>query len=497
MKTVKLAVSLMIMLTSLFNVSMIAAKVPLADTPDGMTCYFYAAAGQMAWQQNGGDWTDALGKAYGSEPFAVQKILRATGLQRIRWDITALARQWIAGAEPVGGLLLRTLPGSKSGIVNFYSRESKEYINHPILVIEWDDNTQTYLKPSVDIHFSCPTYKSGGADSIFKVGGNHHSIVVFPLEQRTKSMLRQAALILTTDKQYAPESLVGIFRPRLPWAEPVERRQGIAADFQFDQGIKNHPDVIFADQFESATSLLTGSSDDKKAYVQNILTDRNRFEPLNGQALKVTIAQGKHQGLNGHYRFAQYAGGEPEEVYFRYYLRLSDNWNPTVTGGKLPGLSGTYGRAGWGGRKSDGFNGWSARGGFFTKSEDGSPLSELYGVGSYAYHAGMKDHYGDSWGWNLGPTGMLRKNHWYSVEQYVKLNQPGQADGVLRAWIDGQLVFEKQNLRFRDVQDLKIESVWMNVYHGGTQPAPRDMTLYIDNVVAARKYIGPFSGESR
>jgi len=31
----------------------------------------------------------------------------------------------------------------------------------------------------------------------------------------------------------------------------------------------------------------------------------------------------------------------------------------------------------------------------------------------------------------------------------------------------------------------------MNVYYGCTAPAPTDLHLFIDNVVIARKYIGP------
>ena len=31
----------------------------------------------------------------------------------------------------------------------------------------------------------------------------------------------------------------------------------------------------------------------------------------------------------------------------------------------------------------------------------------------------------------------------------------------------------------------------MNVYHGGTSPVSEDIDLYFDNVVIARKYIGP------
>jgi hypothetical protein len=73
------------------------------------------------------------------------------------------------------------------------------------------------------------------------------------------------------------------------------------------------------------------------------------------------------------------------------------------------------------------------------------------------------------------------------------MNTPGQNDGVLRAWIDGRLAYERTDWRWRDVDSLKIERIWMNVYHGGTVPAPQDVHLYIDNVVIARQYIGPMS----
>lgn len=49
---------------------------------------------------------------------------------------------------------------------------------------------------------------------------------------------------------------------------------------------------------------------------------------------------------------------------------------------------------------------------------------------------------------------------------------------------------ERTNLRFRDVDRLKIESIWVNVYHGGTRPAPADLHLYLDNMVIARQPIG-------
>ena len=71
------------------------------------------------------------------------------------------------------------------------------------------------------------------------------------------------------------------------------------------------------------------------------------------------------------------------------------------------------------------------------------------------------------------------------------MNTPGKNNGILRGWVDGQLAFEKTDIRMRDVEALKIEAVWLNVYLGGTWTAQSDHHLYIDEVVIARDYIGP------
>ena len=64
----------------------------------------------------------------------------------------------------------------------------------------------------------------------------------------------------------------------------------------------------------------------------------------------------------------------------------------------------------------------------------------------------------------------------------------------MRVWIDGRLAWEKTDWRWRHIPDLKIEEIWMNVYHGGTAPVGQDVHLYIDNVVIADEYIGPLGG---
>lgn len=105
----------------------------------------------------------------------------------------------------------------------------------------------------------------------------------------------------------------------------------------------------------------------------------------------------------------------------------------------------------------------------------------------------MEGTYGDVDLWLRGCRGILQRNQWYSVEQYLRMNTPGELDGALRAWVDGRLAYECTDWRWRTVDTLKIEQIWMNVYHGGTVPAPADIHLYMDNVVIARSYIGPMT----
>ncbi|MBK8271041.1 MAG: hypothetical protein IPK83_23105 [Planctomycetes bacterium] len=203
-----------------------------------------------------------------------------------------------------------------------------------------------------------------------------------------------------------------------------------------------------------------------------------------GRALNVTLRKGGHYGIyHLAYYFGWHHGEEPEEIYFRYYLRLASDFDPADTG-KLPGFGGTYLRAGFGGIPSDGRNGWSARGLFGPLNTDGR-----IPIGSYVYHADMPGLYGDSWYWDVDGGG-LERNRWYCIEQFVRMNTPGQNDGTLRAWVDDSQVFERTDLRFRDTPELKIEKVWLDAYYGGKVTAARDHTLYFDEMVISREQIG-------
>jgi len=463
----------------------------LGDGVAGATCANFLSMGRLAWERPGGDWVDLKGKPYGNEPFATQTVPLLKGRQAIDWDVTTLVQGFLDGGQPNAMILLRSKSGAKNGIVDFHSRESMDSAGWPMLKLKLADGSQIRLAAAADTFLDCTSISSLGDRASLQVSGSQSALLRFMLK-KPKAKLLQAVLYLVTDRQYEGNSEIGIYRATPPYARVVgDIKSGLAENYVRDEGIKKDPDVVFATGFESFAWIAEWSYYDPRNTTETISSDDARlFEPLVGKALRVRLVKGKNLGLDLRYALSRGGTPEPDEIYFRYYLRFADDWNPYADGGKMPGISGTYGRGGWGMRKSDGYNGWSVRGGFAARPAADRSVMGMTAIGSYAYHVDI-DASGDYWGWNQGSTGLLENNRWYSVEQYVKLNTPGAKDGIFRAWIDGVQVLEKKAIQFRLTPKLKIENIWMDVYHGGTSVAPQDMTLYIDNVVIARKYIGP------
>jgi hypothetical protein len=468
-----------------------ARVIPLYDGASGVTRVYFNKGAGVAWKNNLGDWIDAAGKAQGDSAFAETSVTGAAG-QPTEWDLTRLVQAWTDGRIPNSGILLRS---PKGGSASFHSREAVDPSLRPALVVTLGDGRIFRVEASADASLDGSTVRALGGRPTFSAGGTRHAVMRFEVEKIAAGQVAGAKLRLVTASRPGRGAALGVYRLDAPtFPEPGAKLMGLAARYPGDRGIERDPDVIMATGFEGgswrdAWTRVTGG-------VSVVDADRElRFERLNGNALRVEIQKGKLLGLNTIFDFKEKAGPEPEEIYFRYYLRFAESWNPTLQGGKLPGPSGTYGEAGWGGRRVDGTDGWSMRGLFLQAPEAANPLSRYTTVGTYAYHVDMADYWGDSWPWMIGQRGLLEHNRWYCIEQYFRLNTPGQKDGILRAWVDGELAFERTDIRVRTVPELRIQRIWMNVYHGGAKPSHQDQHLFIDNVVIARKYIGPMSSK--
>ena len=467
------------------------------DSPAGMNCYELSTVASMRWERPGGDWADAAGQAYGGRPFDSLTVRRSADPQALRWDASELVRHWgTEGAWP-GALVLRGDEAGPRGTVELVSREGAQVARRPLLEIEWADGHTEFLEAMADSALSCPQHRTVGQLPVLKIEAGRQAVLLFDRRGARPAAVKRATLRAWSLRQTGRGSAIGLFAGRLPGGRAEPGPAGLAALFPGDRGLEKHPEVWLVERFDQPNVLpswLGADAQDRVAQVGGLRAGPG-YSAHAGGALRVSIPKGQFRGLDSPIALKPLVpGGEPVAAFMRYYLRLGDDWDPTLDGGKLPGFAGTYGSAGWGGRRSNGSNGWSARGGFARAPAPGTLLAQARGVGSYVYHADMQGRYGETWGWNLGAAGWLEKGRWYSIEQELRLNTPGLSDGLLRVWVDGRKAFERTNLRFRDVDTLRIESAWLNVYHGGSRPSPETMTLYIDSLVIAGRYIGPMVG---
>ncbi len=155
--------------------------------------------------------------------------------------------------------------------------------------------------------------------------------------------------------------------------------------------------------------------------------------------------------------YAETLGGA-ERACLSYRLRFEPGFD-FVRGGKLPGLYG--GDAPSGGEEVDGENGFSMR---LMWREQGQ--GELY-----PYVVGLEGTSVGRGAWTF-PTGQ-----WVSVEQELVLNDPGEANGVARLWIDGRPVLEQREIVYRTTPEVTIDGLMFSTFFGGSGEGwrtPRD-----------------------
>ena len=460
-----------------------------SDGPGGMMCHYYDFGLRVPWQGGTPRSIDAKGALDGDAPFASAPF---GGVGRsVTLDVTAALRASSRGVP--GALLLRTA-NPTSGTALFASRESKD--GKPTLTVVTKAGATITATPVADSTIDCTTSNPLGGVPGLWLGPRQSAILRFDLGDSLAD-LRVAKLTVEL-QQTTSVGAVSVFALALPVDPAVpEETRGLASGYPGDRGIGGDPDVLFAEQFESRSWSQRWSSLDFRS--RAALTDDDEahgFRPLRDRALRVTLAKGANLALDLRYRLGTKTGQEPSEAYFRYYLRFGDDWGSDVDGGKLPGLSGTYGRAGWGGRNPDGHNGWNMRMTFAPSAPPGHPGRNLVAVGSEAALPRQRtsiapDNAAPRWPWTNGFLGVLEKSRWYCIEQHVRLNSPDASDGVFEAWVDGELAITRSNIDFRYDSGLRIQEIWLDIYHGGIAPAAREQHLYIDNVVVARRYIGP------
>jgi hypothetical protein len=176
-------------------------------------------------------------------------------------------------------------------------------------------------------------------------------------------------------------------------------------------------------------------------------------------------------------------------AYFRVYLRLQDGFSTGTTNQvKLISMRGaldvenSYGGAGTIPTGRDGFS--------VALCIDNSRSLHLY-----YYHPDQWGGWGDITYCKISffRRAKISPGKWYCLELMLRNNTPGRKNGQLLTWLDGKLVGHVEKLRFRDIEDVKIQRFAVQDYFGGGEymyTSPKDQRIYIDNLVISRKPIG-------
>jgi hypothetical protein len=227
-----------------------------------------------------------------------------------------------------------------------------------------------------------------------------------------------------------------------------------------------------------------------------------------GPSLGTWLNIGEHGAAGGQVSLRSLAGRSYiDQAYFRYWLRLDDDFFIVPPSqGKLPGLAalnGTY-RCLGGKQSTTRDPCWSARTVFsrdYPKyGEPGHPYSDPDHtlLGTYLYHLDVPARfapYGEAVLWDPA-VATLDHGRWYCVEGHVRMNTPGASDGVVRGWVDEQLALDRRDVRLRRAGEssLGVQTLWMDLYHGGAKPSAADNEVRIDSLALGPQRIGCADG---
>lgn len=298
-------------------------------------------------------------------------------------------------------------------------------------------------------------------------------------------------------------------------------KEGLATRYPLDKGIHDDPAVIFADDFEEWEK--DGAQPPRGTWNLRA-NETSRTRTVRGSVMQGEAAAGSRVleiacwttgsgsqvgGISrhlGNYNHAREGLGEGyDELFIRYYIRFDEGYRSVRNhGANLGGRDVTRPGSAWVGMA--GIRDVSSRGYFYSGvqpyGESGSRRMEM---GFYSYHLDKRGPWGENY--EVRRKIPVEVGKWYCVERHMKLNSvdpeeedPARADGIEELWIGGELAIRKEGVRFRRVPELHISLFSLETYyHGlpGKYGPSRPIRVFFDNLVIARKYIGPLARKER
>ena len=302
------------------------------------------------------------------------------------------------------------------------------------------------------------------------------------------------AIALVPPAATASENLAATGKSKLPQGD------GIAAKHQADQGVEKHAAVIFANSFEQETDWekTWDETRDKDGKVLSLVTpegdDLGRFGK---KCLKVTATLGENTGGGATKWFES-----SDTLFFRFYTRFHPKCDYVHHFATLRANKSLKGGDRWSGFGGAGIK---PRGDerFSTALEPWGNWGRNPAPGKwnfYSYWHEMKPAPDKKyWGNQFKPHGQpnIEKGQWICCEFMLKHNTPGKRDGEQAFWIDGELRGHWTGISWRKTAGLMANAFTLESYVTDRWTKNKKNTVYFDNLVIAREYVGPASSKKR
>lgn len=281
--------------------------------------------------------------------------------------------------------------------------------------------------------------------------------------------------------------------------------RGIAAAYPGDAGIGSDPDVLFADDFESG-DLKKWDRTRGPAGIDGEAPNAGRW------AARFEMHRGRNTGSDAIKWFMPGA----DAVYARFYVKFSKDYRYNhhfvwLGANQAGDRHSSFGKAG---RKPDGTYYSTGMEPWFAWGKNPFPGE----VNLYSYYLDMlpdkkmTDKYwgnqffppGPGKGTQAGPSRVIPPlDKWQCWEFMIQANTaPDKADGRQAMWVDGRPAGEFTGIRWRNNPELKVNSLWLENY-GYDQGDPtrrywgEEQAVWFDDIVVAKRYIGPMAGRAR
>lgn len=270
---------------------------------------------------------------------------------------------------------------------------------------------------------------------------------------------------------------------------------GLAAAGVWDAGLRTHPEVIFADDFETGAAGETWDETNNKEGKVLTFADPGKDAGLGKRSLRVAARLGHNHG-GGLTKWFEPA----DPVFIRFYTRFDascDYVHHFVTLRANKSLRGADKWSGFGGAglKPEG----SVR--FSTALEPWGNHGAWHPPGRWNFYSywhemdpsGDGKFWGNSFGVPSAPV--IPRGKWIGVEFMLKHNTPGKRDGEQAFWIDGILQGHWQGINWRSDARLKANALTLESYVTERWTKRDENVVWFDNVVIARQYVGPLRQE--